>query len=206
MVKECMFELIAPLPKEVAVAVSGGMDSMAALHWLNTGKKVHRVIHINHKTPFSNKAENLVCDYCLDNGIPISIYQLHESPPVGVSSEKFWRDFRYEVFLEQDLPVVTAHTLDDCVEELVFSTFVRGYVSVIPYRHSNVIRPFRLWSRRSIESYVKRNNIPYVEDPSNKDLKYKRNYIRHEIVPRLIKLNPGLYKTVSTYVKQGGVT
>lgn len=195
-----LFKLTHPLPPVVVVACSGGADSVAALHWLQQSRRVSAVVHVNHGTGvFAEVSSEFVKRLCKLFEVPCDVLCAPEVPP-GENAEAFWRDFRYRVFKGYNEPVVTAHTLDDCVEELVFSNFVRGFSGVIPYRHANVIRPFRTWQRSSIIDYLGRHDVPYLTDPTNSDTSRKRSYIRHEIVPKLKELNPGLYKVVATKI------
>lgn len=196
-----LFKMTHKLPNKLWVAVSGGVDSMSALHWLNKGNKVSGVVHVNHSTGvFSDCAAGLVKDYCKDNNISLRQYKLGGLPPPGVSKEAWWRDKRYELFSDIDGQVVLAHNLNDCVEEYVMCMMVRGFRATIHYNHANCIRPFRMWERSSIEEYARRNEIPFVNDPSNTDTKYKRNFIRHKLLPKAYTLNPGLNKLVARLI------
>ncbi len=196
-----LFNLTRKLPKKCWVAVSGGADSMAALHWLCMGRKVEGVVHIHHNTgDFADKASDLVEDTACDSSLQFRGWKLSGDTPLYGSLEEYWRNARYSAFSEIDAPVVVAHNLDDCVEEYVMNTMVRGRMGTIPYEHGNCIRPFRLWRRDSILDYCARKNIHYIDDPSNKDTKFKRNLIRHKVMPELLKLNPGLYKVVTKMI------
>jgi tRNA(Ile)-lysidine synthase len=65
-----------------------------------------------------------------------------------------------------------------------------------------VIRPFRTWSKKDIVAYARRNGVEWVEDPSNTDMRFKRNFIRHKVVPTLRELNPGLDNIVLRVIKE----
>ena len=78
---------------------------------------------------------------------------------------------------------------------------VRGFQGTIPYSHGRCIRPFRLWKRKEIEEYAERHSVMFIKDPSNADTQYTRNYIRKNIVPHALKINPGLYKIVKRVIK-----
>lgn len=201
-----MFKLTHQLPKKYWIAVSGGIDSMAVLNWLykpNRKNSLLGVLHINHGTgSFANDATSLIKSYCDILKVPIEILSLDNSPPQGESKEAWWRNKRYEFFYSFIEPVIMAHTFDDCLEEYIMCTMVRGYQSTIPYNNRNCIRPFRLWKREDIEIYMTWNNYPWIEDPSNKDVKYKRNLIRHNIVPEIKKLNPGVYNIVRRLIEK----
>ena len=200
-----LFELTNKLPETFWVAVSGGADSMVALHWLNKPSNRNRlkgVIHINHNTgEYANKASELVSSYCLANEIIFKCRLINSSPPTGESKENWWRNKRYDIFKQLKDSIILGHHLDDCVEEYIMCTMVRGFSSTIPYQHGNCVRPFRLWRKQDIYSYAERYSIPFLEDPSNFDTRYKRNLIRNRLLPVAYELNPGLHKIVVRMIK-----
>lgn len=199
-----MFKLTHPLPDKYWVAVSGGVDSMAALHWLNKPSRRNSllgVLHVNHGTgDYANHAEMLVTSHCYFENIKLEKVTLEDLPPDRVSKEEWWRNKRYEFLTSVREPVVLGHNFDDCLEEYIMCTMVRGYSSTIKYSYANCIRPFRLWKRTDIRKYAERNDLHWAEDPTNIDTKYKRNYIRHELVPRILELNPGVYNIVERLI------
>lgn len=204
------FQLTHPLPKSCLVAVSGGVDSVAALHWLHQVRgRVKGLVHLNHNTgAFAEEAENLVVGLSQDYGLDLHYYRIPRSQkPVG-SLENFWRGQRYRFFCEvsrrnHDIPIVLAHNLDDCLEEYIMCTMVRGFVGTIPYSHGPCIRPFRCWKREDILEYARRNGLDWREDPANQksDL-FKRAHIRKNLIPQLRKLNPGIYKIAERAVRE----
>lgn len=201
-----LFKLTHPLPEKVLVAVSGGPDSVAAFHWLWSPRhdRVAGIVHVNHGPPdpngFPDSAEKLVKaigDYA---DVPVYIRKLQKYPGTG-SKEAWWRDQRYEYFKEissknEYIPVVLGHTFNDCLEEYLMCVLVRGYQGTIPYAHDPCIRPFRLWKRESVLEYLDHHNILYRDDPTNLDIGYKRNYIRHMLVQHVLYLNPGIWNLV----------
>jgi tRNA(Ile)-lysidine synthase len=195
-----MFRLTHKLPRECLVAVSGGRDSMAGLHWLmRKSERVKGVIHINHGTGnFADDAEKFVGNYCAENNIDCYIHDYKKS---GKDTEKTWRDFRYSTFHSFNKSVITVHQMDDALEEYIICVLKRGYIGSIPYSNKNVVRPFRLWRRKDINDYVKRYNIPYVEDPTNTDTKYLRNKVRHQVVPLALEINQGIYNMVEKAIE-----
>lgn len=198
-------KLTHKLPRKYWIAVSGGIDSMAALHWLN--KRSRRssllgLLHVNHNTgEFANEAEKFVRQFGLDNDIPVDVLSIKDNPPKGVSKEAWWRDKRYEFFKSFEAPIILGHNFDDCLEEYIMCTMVRGYSSTIAYSNENCVRPFRLWKRKDISKYMRDNSFSHIEDPSNKETNFKRNYIRHEIVPKIKELNPGVYNIVRRLIE-----
>lgn len=201
------FKLTHPLPEKCLVAVSGGVDSMVALHWLDkVPGRVAGVVHLNHNTGlFADRAESKVRGTVADLGIPFRGRKLHRGVEEGHSPENWWREQRYRWFKEVsaaqgNLPVVLAHHLDDCLEEYVLCTMVRGYQGTIPYRHGPCIRPFRLWKKKDILAYAQRERVDFLEDPTNKDTRFKRNLVRHRLTPELLELNPGLHKIVERLI------
>lgn len=188
------FQLTHSLPNKCWVAVSGGMDSMAALHWLNKAKKVSGVLHVNHHTgEFSTKAQTLVAEQARYLRLPVATMDYHDPD----KSEEAMRNARYQWFNAMSHEnIVVAHNMNDCLEEYIMCTMKRGYIGTIPYRHGNVIRPFRKWKRADIACYAIINKIKFINDPSNTDTNYMRNHIRHNIVPQVTWLNYGIFSLV----------
>jgi tRNA(Ile)-lysidine synthase len=196
-----LIKLQGKLPRKISVAVSGGVDSMVALDFLKRNHVV-KVLHYNHGTAHSTEAQAFVERYCNDNGIKIKIGGTTQSPPLGRSRECWWREQRYAFFNKHnDSPLITAHTLDDCVETWIFSS-LNGTGKIVPYRRNHVVRPFRKTRKRDLELWANLNNVPYITDPSNSDIGFSRNYIRHELMPHALKVNPGLYKMISKRVAE----
>lgn len=181
------------------IAVSGGVDSVVCLDFLAQKHNVS-IIHINHGTPYAESAQAFVTNLASNYGCPLSIHSIDPNVPKGVSSEQWWRHGRYEVFHSYDRPIITCHQLDDCVETWIW-TCMRGAGKIIPFNHKNVVRPFRLNKRETFDARRDRLDLPWIEDPSNADVSYTRNFIRAELVERCLVVNPGLYTTVARKVK-----
>ena len=197
-----MIRVSMKLPDHIAIAVSGGPDSMAALDFLSR-KKTVLALHFNHNTPSSNAAEHIVSDYCAMRNIPLAIGELETDMPTGMSREDFWRKQRYKFFdwAAGDLSVITCHHLDDVMETWLF-TSLHGDPRLIPSIRGRYLRPF-LGTRKAVfEDWCDRKEVPYVVDPSNADISFMRNYIRHEVLPRALRVNPGLSKVLRKKIRE----
>ena len=198
-----MIKIQGKVPRKVMVAVSGGVDSMAALDFLRRNHEVE-VFHFNHGTENSERAEDVVRRYVTKYDIPFQIRGIdNRSKPQGRSWEDWWREERYkwmDVFADRHLPIVTCHHLDDCVETWIWSS-LHGTGKIVPYRRKNILRPFRQTRKRDFELWAALYNVPYAEDASNGDTRYTRNYIRHDMMPHVLRVNPGIHKTVLKKVK-----
>jgi len=197
-----MINLQTKLPKRVYLACSGGVDSMAALDFLRRKHHV-TVLHYNHGTQHGTKARRFMERYCLENNIECVMDSTRETVPPGLSREEWWRNKRYEFFDEfaGSAPVITCHHLDDCVETWVWSS-MHGTGKIIPYRRNGVIRPFRQTRKNAFRLWCVGHGIPWIEDDSNADTCYTRNYIRHEMMPHVLRVNPGIHKTIARKVKE----
>ena len=200
-----MLKLQGKLPREIYVACSGGVDSMAAVDFLRRNHDVF-VLHFNHGTAHGKRAIEFVGNYCTDNDIPFLTNQphaeWHDKDP-RESKEEYWRRIRYD-WLERctNRQVVTAHHLDDCVETWVWSS-MHGTGKIIPYsRNDRILRPFRLTRKRDFHMWCGMKNVPWIEDESNLDTAYTRNYIRNEMMTNVLKVNPGIHKTIAKKVTE----
>jgi len=191
-----MIRLACKIPIKTAVAVSGGRDSMACLDFLRRGKKELTVLHFNHGTKHAEEAETCVKKYCETWNIPLLVGKIDGQCEKNQSLEDFWRKSRYEWFEStgQDA-IVTCHHLDDAVEWWVM-TSLRGNPKAIPVKREKFIRPFLSATRDDLIAWANKNSVQWAQDPSNDDTDYDRNYIRHTMMPHILRINPGIRKTV----------
>lgn len=189
-----MIKLLTKLPRAINLAVSGGVDSVAALDFLSNNHDI-TIVHMNHKEGNSDESADFVCNLARDYGCKFVYGEIVDARPRNVSREEFWRNERYKLFHRTAEPVVTAHTLDDCVETWIWSA-LNGNPKLIPYNNLNVIRPFLPTEKRFFESWATRKNLKWIEDASNSDTSLTRNFIRKELLPKALQVNPGLYKTI----------
>ena len=194
-----MIKLLGKIPNNISVAVSGGVDSMFALDFLNNGRRSIRVLHFNHNTEHSSEAEQFVRRYCENHSLPCTVGRLVGPKGANTSWEEYWRIQRYSFFEQHnDRPIVTAHHLNDAIEWWIFSS-LHGESKLIPRNNEkyNVIRPFLLTPKNKIVAWAENKSVPFLQDPSNFSRKHMRNVIRHDIVPTASLVNPGLEKTIS---------
>lgn len=196
-----MIHISDEVPRTVCVAVSGGPDSMAILDFLTRGGRDVSVAHFDHGTEHGKDASEFVQKYCEEKNLKLFLSKANRSRIKGESPEEFWRNMRYELLFSIDLPVITCHNLDDQVEQWVM-TSLHGDPRLIPCSNRNIIRPFMTTTKQELISWCERKKVPYLVDPSNKSHKYMRSYIREEIIPRALYVNPGLYKVVKKKVKE----
>jgi len=194
-----MIKLTVPLPKQITIACSGGVDSMAIVDFL---KRKHHVTiaYFNHRTQHGEKASEFVSRYCGDNNIVMLYGSLRSQRGSKESQEEYWRRERYD-FLSGLGPVITAHHLDDCVETYIHSA-LNGTPKVIPMIRNNVLRPFLTTRKSELISWCQRHDVLWIEDISNQDSKYMRNYIRNELMPHALRVNPGLHTLVKKVVEK----
>ncbi|MDP9202953.1 MAG: tRNA lysidine(34) synthetase TilS [Gemmatimonadota bacterium] len=184
--------------EHAVLAVSGGLDSMVLLTGaasLSARKRRNvTVATFDHGTgKAAGRAAALVARYAFQSGF---LCVTGRASAVGTKEEE-WRHGRWE-FLRQvaskrAASVVTAHTLDDQIET-VFMRILReagprGLAGL--YAESEIIRPFLNISRSRLDEYARALRVPFVQDPSNRDRKHLRNRIRLDILPSILKRNPG---------------
>ena len=192
-----MIRIIGKIPRRVTIACSGGIDSMVFTHFLQKGNRKIDLAYFNHDTAHSKEAEKFVKEYAAKNKLILTVGRVKGAKGKR-SLEEFWRDERYR-FLEslKSKYIVTCHHLDDVVETWLFSSF-HGNPKIIPFkRGSNIYRPFLMTAKKSILNYADRKGINWIEDPSNRMTKsLMRNHIRHNVMPEVLKVNPGIRTTI----------
>jgi len=191
-----MIRIIGKIPQTVTIACSGGIDSMVVVHFLMQGRRKINLAYFNHDTQHSHKAQEFVENYANQEKLNLFIGRV-QGRKGKRSLEEFWRDERYD-FLQRAGSdyTITCHHLDDCVETWLMSSF-HGQSKLIPFkRNENIFRPFLMTSKKSIEHYAKSKNVKWSEDPSNQKTNFMRNHVRHNIIPQVLKVNPGIRTTI----------
>lgn len=192
------------------IAYSGGMDSSALLHqYANTHPRDKlRAIHVNHGLYPEADAWQSHCEKtCADLNIPLTCVKLQSKPPEGESIEAWARDKRRAVFaehLQENESLVTGQHADDQAETLLLQ-LLRGAgpkgLSAMPaeaeFEGRRHIRPMLKLSKQDIHHYVREHEIDWVNDHSNQDTQFDRNFLREKIIPVLKQRWPSLEKTLS---------
>lgn len=189
-----MIRQLFKIPTGCYVACSGGSDSMAILDFLNAGNKVRGALYFDHKTDQSKDFGEVVRQYCTKNNLEYLSKALDKEKDEK-SLESFWSKERNKFFKMINAPVITGHNLDDAVEWWVY-TALKGNPCIMPASNKNILRPFLSTRKRALKDWVNRKNISYIEDKTNKDVGFMRNFIRHQMIADCQVVNPGLHKTI----------
>lgn len=195
-----MIKILKPLPKDITIAFSGGVDSVAIADFLS---KSHNITcaFFNHGTTECDHAEDFVRQYCDKRQWNLVVGKIMRDKNKDESLEEYWRNERYDFLSMFSGTVITGHNLDDCVETYLFSC-LHGNPKVIPYARNNVVRPFLTTRKKSLVTWCEKRNIEWYEDKSNVSDKHMRNYIRHNMIHHALHVNPGLHKVVAKIVQK----
>ncbi len=183
-------------------AVSGGLDSMVLVHLLKRLGCPLRAIHIDHAAqPDSAKWADWVVHQLSRIDVAAEVHRLEGAAP-SRSLEEHWRNARRFLFLQslrKGEVLVTAHHQDDQVETLLLQ-LLRGAgpvgLQAMPLGnelspHGQHVRPLLRYTRAQLESFARSENIEWLDDPSNTDERFSRNYLRHSVLPLLYQRWPG---------------
>lgn len=198
----------------VAVGVSGGADSMCLLHYLLSVQKQWQlniiVLNVEHgiRGAASVNDSAFVKSFCEEHHIAfqgIAVDVPADALKTGRGIEETAREMRYAFFnsVKAD-KIATAHNASDNVETMLFrlvrGTGLKGVCGIPPVR-GNIIRPLIECTGDAIRRYCDENSVPYVIDESNGDSRYARNYLRHEVIPLLQKLNPSFEEAGIRFIR-----
>ncbi|MFQ5587479.1 MAG: tRNA lysidine(34) synthetase TilS [Nitrospiria bacterium] len=197
----------------LVVAVSGGPDSVCLLHLLKQLPPPYRlslhVAHLNHQfRPEAAREARFVEGLAEKWGLPATI----AARPVSdfckknrLSKQAGARVVRYEFCHEVAKKtgaqwIALGHTADDQAETVLMRMLrgsgALGLGGMPGKRAPHIVRPLIDCGRREIQRVLHKDNIPYIEDPSNKKPVYLRNRIRHHLIPTLEQYNPNIKHTL----------
>jgi tRNA(Ile)-lysidine synthase len=186
------------------IAFSGGLDSTVLLHLLAHLAKTESLpllsaIHIHHGLQTVADAWPQHCQSVCDGlGVPLLIERVMVQP--GASLERAARDARYAVFsslTQANDVLLTGQHRDDQAETLLFRLLrgagargLSGMPTQRPVGQGTLVRPMLDASRAELEAYAQAHQLHWIEDPSNQDRQFSRNYLRHQVVPVLTERWP----------------
>ena len=206
------FEMLAG-DKSVAVALSGGPDSVALLIALLKIRGVLKfglsAIHYHHnlRGQEADRDERYVRDLCRDLDVPLRVGRRKSAGVPSGNLEDQLRRSRYSYFRKElgdsDTCLATGHSLDDQAEtvilKLVRGAGPRGLAGIYPVRwyddlverQLKVIRPLLQVTRRQVLEYLRERTVDYCSDSSNLDSSFDRNFVRQRLLPTIRdRLNP----------------
>ena len=188
---------------KILLAVSGGLDSMVMFHLFKDAGMTVGVAHCNFQLrgAEADEDEGFVKDTCRQHGVPCYTARFDTrkfASESGISIQMAARDLRYDFFRQvvekhgYDL-VATGHHFDDNIESILLNlirgTGMDGFRGIAGNK-GNVIRPMLFANREMILSYAQKHAIMWREDASNETDDYPRNFLRHQVIPRVQELNP----------------
>lgn len=205
--KNTQIENLRNYSGRLLVGVSGGQDSMVLLRILIQCFPKERLVvaHVHHgnhgNVEFRDRSSDLVAEFCKKNGLAFENIKADHH----LKSEADFRSFRLESFksvcLRYNILIVAmAHHRDDWLENQLIK-LIRGssFASLrrnFQWSWSNAMnyyiwRPLISSSKAELFNYLKEKQIPYLDDPSNSDPSYLRNWIRTKWLPLLESERPG---------------
>ena len=188
------------------VAVSGGRDSIALLHWLHArGFEKLTAVHLDHRlraesgedAAFVRKFANSLGIECIVGTADVTALANDERLSIETAARRARHEFFARVAIERACPrILLAHHADDQVETFLHN-LLRGAgpsglcgmsaVSTLEMRGTALLvaRPLLGTWREEIDAYIARHKLPFREDASNADARFTRNRLRHSAIPAL---------------------
>ena len=185
------------------IAYSGGVDSHVLLHLCAQLKnspsgfeQSFSAVYVDHGLSYNASKWGKHCQHiCFELDIPLTIIEVDATPKKGQSPEASARTARYQAFselLEKNECLLTAQHLDDQAETLLLQLLrgsgVRGLSAmprVKPFAQGFLCRPMLDYKKQDILAYAQLHQLQWIEDESNQEESYDRNYLRHTILPQL---------------------
>ena len=185
-----------PPAATVCIALSGGMDSRVLLDIACRVRRHYPVCacHINHDiSPRAGEWEQFCRRLCTYAEVPLSVFNVSLTP---ASSENEARQVRLQAYAQiPAAAIILAHHADDQVETVLFRLLrgsgVRGLAAMqtaVELPDTLLLRPWLAVPRRLIAEYAEKEQLQWIEDEDNRNLRRRRNYLREQVIP---SLSPG---------------
>ena len=204
--------------EKILVAFSGGPDSVFLYNLLFFLREYYSIeislIYVNHNLRKDVKNDlNFVEEFSKENNVPLYIESVDVRKYAAEnkkSIELAARELRYEAIEKvlQNLnydKIATGHNLDDNIETFIFrllrGTSLKG-LKGIPSERKNIIRPILQFEKKEILNYLQENKKSYIIDYTNSENDYTRNYIRNEIFPMFVNINPTFRNKVNELIQE----
>lgn len=198
-INESLHDFVADAP--LCVALSGGMDSVVLLHCLLSLKKFSsiRALHINHQLSDNANSWQRHCEsLCAHLEVPLTSIVVDVRSELGANQEGLEnaaRNCRYQAFEENigsGETLLLGHHADDQYETMLLRLMrgagVRG-LSAIPISRALgqgvLVRPLLAIARQQLLDYAQNSQLSWIEDESNQNSQYDRNFCRNEVLPLL---------------------
>ncbi|HKK62579.1 MAG TPA: tRNA lysidine(34) synthetase TilS [Bacteroidales bacterium] len=210
------FEL-SPAENTVMLAVSGGIDSVVLTDLFAKSRFPCIILHCNFdlRGEESDGDEAFVRTLAAKYDFPVFVKRFATKDYAfenSISIQMAARELRYrwfdEIAKEQKVDIIaTGHNMNDSVETVLNNlsrgTGIKG-ITGIPMGYKNYIRPLLFASREEIRKYASEAQLQFRDDSSNKETKYTRNKIRHNIIPSFESINPSFIKTMKENIDRFG--
>lgn len=197
--------------RKIILAFSGGLDSRVLLELLSkfglkTPVKI-KAVHVHHGLSANADRWAHSCQqWCDELNIELVVERVVLDTGQGESLEKIAREARYRVLAGHLNPgdiLLTGQHADDQLETFLLA-LKRGsgpkglssMAQVMPFHQATLIRPLLMVRREQIHQYALGHHLQWVEDESNQDIRFERNFIRHQVTPVLTQRWPAFYQSV----------
>lgn len=197
----------------VTVGFSGGLDSTVLLHAANrhardAGLRIS-ALHVHHGLSGNADAWAGHCwNFCERLGIPIVVQRVVVPSNSGLGVEAAARGVRHKVLAEQPADwILLAHHADDQAETLLHNLFRGGGVrgaAAMPESRGRLLRPLLSLGRSELEKYAEAHQLTCIDDESNADHRYTRNFLRHDLIPTLESRFPGARARLAAAARRFG--
>lgn len=191
------------------LAISGGIDSVVMADLFYQSGFSFDIVHCNFRLrgAESDEDEAFVRNLAQSYGVKCIVKSFDtqkQADSRGVSVQMAARHIRYAWFEQlmqgsEYREIATAHHKNDVLETMVFNlvkgTGISG-LRGIRHRQGHIIRPLLFTDKQQIRQYAQQHQLQWREDSSNAEDKYRRNFIRHEVIPVLEQINPNLFQTL----------
>lgn len=204
--------------RHVTVALSGGVDSIVLLHLVHRLQREREfllsAIHVNHQiSPNAADWAGFCAGLCAKLHVPLAVKKIRVPRRSKAGLEATARTLRYRAFAELDTDcLLLAHHLDDQAETVLLNLLrgagVRGAAAMPEVRRqasgvgrqgngAPIVRPLLDVPRATLVAYAKKHGLVWIEDESNLDAAFTRNYLRHAVLPAIEQRFPAYRQTLA---------